>query len=168
MSDAPASLSVPPVFPQGRVILTVGRWAAAERYKGADELIRAVAQLRASVPGLHLVAVGGGNDLLRLRGVAADLGAADRVHFLENLSREEIAACYAHADLFVLPSAGEGFGLVFLEAMAFAKPVVGVAFGGTTDVVKDGIDGLLVPPRDSEQLGLIFHLHPGIISPITE
>ena len=137
--------------------------AAAERYKGADELIRAVAQLRASVPGLHLVAVGGGNDLLRLRGVAADLGAADRVHFLENLSREEIAACYAHADLFVLPSAGEGFGLVFLEAMAFAKPVVGVAFGGTTDVVKDGINGLLVPPRDPDHLAqaLSTLLHDG-------
>ena len=72
--------------------------------------------------------------------------------FLENLSREEIAACYAGADLFALPSTGEGFGLVFLEAMAFAKPVVGAACGGTTDVVEDGINGLLVPPGDAGAL----------------
>jgi phosphatidyl-myo-inositol dimannoside synthase len=152
MAENPASLILPPAFPKTRVILTVGRWAASERYKGADELIRAVAQLRARVPGLHLVAVGGGDDLPRLRRIAAELGVVDSVHFLENLSREEIAACYAHAELFVLPSTGEGFGLVFLEAMAFAKPVVGAACGGTTDIVEDGINGLLVPPHDTERL----------------
>jgi glycosyltransferase involved in cell wall biosynthesis len=51
-----------------------------------------------------------------------------------------------------LPSAGEGFGLVFLEAMAFSKPVVGAASGGTTDLVEDGINGLLVPPGDAGAL----------------
>jgi len=148
----PAKLAVPAGFPEGRVILTVGRWAASERYKGADELIHAVARLRTSVPGLHLVAVGGGDDLPRLRRIAADLGVVESVHFLENLSREEVAACYARAEIFALPSTGEGFGLVFLEAMAFAKPVIGAACGGTTDVVEDGINGLLVPPHDAEQL----------------
>ena len=64
------------------------------------------------------------------------------------MSNEEVAACYAHADLFALPSTGEGFGLVFLEAMAFSKPVVGAASGGTTDVVEEGINGLLVPPNN--------------------
>jgi phosphatidyl-myo-inositol dimannoside synthase len=153
MAGAAADLPLPAAFPQqGRVILAVGRWAASERYKGADELIRAVRRLRATVSGLHLVAVGGGDDLPRLQKLAADLGMADCVHFLTGLSREQIAACYAHADLFALPSTGEGFGLVFLEAMAFAKPVVGAACGGTTDVVEDGVNGLLVPPRDTERL----------------
>ena len=152
MAGAPAGLPLPPAFPEGRVILAVGRWAASERYKGADELIRAVQRLRATVPGLHLVAVGGGDDLPRLQKLAADLGVADGVHFLTGLTREEIAACYARADVFALPSTGEGFGLVFLEAMAFAKPVVGAACGGTTDVVEDGVNGLLVPPRDTERL----------------
>jgi phosphatidylinositol alpha-1,6-mannosyltransferase len=152
MADAPASLPLPSVFPQGQVILTVGRWAVSERYKGVDELIRAVSQLRATIPRLYLVAVGAGDDLPRLRKLAADLGVIDHVHFLENLSCEEIAACYARADLFALPSTGEGFGLVFLEAMAFAKPLVGAACGGTTDVVEDGINGLLVPPHDAERL----------------
>lgn len=99
-----------------------------------------------------MVAVGGGDDLPRLQKLAADLGVADGVHFLAGLTREQIAACYSRADVFALPSTGEGFGLVFLEAMAFAKPVVGAACGGTTDVVEDGVNGLLVPPRDTQGL----------------
>jgi len=153
LADVPGNLPVPAAFPEKcLVILTVGRWASSERYKGADELIHAVAQLRGTFPKLHLVAVGGGDDLPRLRELASSLGVADRVHFLENLSREEVAACYARSDLFALPSTGEGFGLVFLEAMAFSKAVVGVACGGTTDVVEDGVNGLLVPPRDGGAL----------------
>jgi phosphatidylinositol alpha-1,6-mannosyltransferase len=153
LANAPVGLAQPPGFPtQGRVILTVGRWDASERYKGADELIRAVQQLGTTISGLHLVAVGSGDDLPRLRGLAADLNVSDRVHFLENVSREEMAACHAGADFFALPSTGEGFGLVFLEAMAFSKPVVGAACGGTTDVVEDGINGLLVPPGDQGAL----------------
>jgi phosphatidyl-myo-inositol dimannoside synthase len=152
MTDATGELPLPRSFPQGRVILTVGRWAASERYKGADELIRAAAQLRLTNQGLHLVVVGDGDDLPRLRKLAADLNIPDCVHFLANLSREEIAACYSRADVFALPSTGEGFGFVFLEAMAFAKPVVGVACGGTTDLVEDGINGLLVPPHDTQRL----------------
>jgi glycosyltransferase involved in cell wall biosynthesis len=152
----PAGLLLPPAFPQGPVILTVGRWAASERYKGADDLIRSVAQLREMTPGLHLVTVGGGDDVPRLKQLAAELSVADHVSFLENLSREEIAACYAHADIFALPSTGEGFGLVFLEAMAFGKAVVGVAAGGATDVIEDGVNGLLIPPRDSAALARVL------------
>ena len=139
-------------FPRGRVVLTVGRWAASERYKGADLLIGAIAQLRATRPDLHLAAIGSGDDLPRLRALAAALGVPDAIHFFENLSGEEIAACYARADLFALPSTAEGFGLVFLEAMAFSKSVIGAASGGTPDVIGDGVNGLLVPPNDPERL----------------
>jgi phosphatidylinositol alpha-1,6-mannosyltransferase len=152
MADAPGELRLPRCFPQGRVILTVGRWAASERYKGADELIHATAQLRSTNLGLHLVVVGDGDDLPRLQRLATDLNVSDCVQFLRNLSREEIAACYSHADVFALPSTGEGFGFVFLEAMAFAKPVVATAYGGTMDLVEDGVNGLLVQPRDTQQL----------------
>ena len=146
------SIKLPNDFPQGRVILTVGRWAASERYKGADDLIRSMVQLRARFPGLHLVAVGDGDDLPRLQKIAADLGVSGSVRFLTGLSRQEIAACYARCEIFALPSTGEGFGLVFLEAMAFGKPLVGAACGGTTDVVEDDVNGLLVPPGNSEEL----------------
>lgn len=152
LANAPAKLPAPAHFPEGRVVLTVGRWAASERYKGADELIGAVSMLRADIPDLQLALVGKGDDLPRLRRLAAETSVADRVHFFDHLSREEVAACFARADVFALPSTGEGFGIVFLEAMAFGKPVVGAACGGTTDVIEDGINGLLVPPREPERL----------------
>ncbi|MGH9747238.1 MAG: glycosyltransferase family 4 protein [Candidatus Acidiferrales bacterium] len=161
LADAPANLLLPAEFPQGQVVLTVGRWAAAERYKGADDLIEAIAQLRPSFSNLRLVAVGGGDDLPRLRKLAADAGVADRVSFLEGLTREQIAACYARCDVFALPSTGEGFGLVFLEAMAFGKPVVGADSGGIPDLVQHDVNGLLIPPRSRERLvdvlGLLLH-----------
>ncbi|MGA7920945.1 MAG: glycosyltransferase [Candidatus Acidiferrales bacterium] len=153
MAEATRNLPSPPEgFPRSPVILTVGRWSASERYKGADELIRAVAQLSAEFPALSLVAVGGGDDLLRLKQIAADLGRTNAVKFFDGLSRPELSACYAAADIFALPSTGEGFGFVFIEAMAFAKPVVGVSAGGVTDLVEDGVNGLLVPPADSPAL----------------
>jgi phosphatidyl-myo-inositol dimannoside synthase len=152
LAEYPARLTLPQAFPQGRVVLTVGRWAASERYKGLDDLIHATAVLRATLPSLHLVVVGQGDDLPRLRKLAIDDGIADSVHFLERLSCEDLAACYAKADVFAMPSSGEGFGLVFLEAMAFAKPIVGAACGGTTDLVEHGINGLLVPPGDTRKL----------------
>lgn len=156
LAGSPVVLPLPQGFPSGQVILTVGRWAASERYKGADELIGTVEPLSKNFPDVQLVAVGGGDDLPRLRKLAADRGAGSRVHFFEGLSREQIAACYARADIFALPSTGEGFGLVFLEAMAFSKPIVGVAAGGATDVVEDGLNGLLAPPRDTEALRRIL------------
>ena len=162
-TDAPAELPAPRALPPGQFILTVGRWAASERYKGVDDLMRAVAQLRGTSPGLQLVAVGGGDDLPRLQKLSSELGIADRVHFLEDLSREELAACYARAEVFALPSRGEGFGLVFLEAMAFGCPVVAAACGGVTDLVEDGVNGLLIPPRDPDRLAETLNrlLHDG-------
>ena len=147
-----AVLPLPPAFPDGRVILTIGRAAASEQYKGTDDLIRAVSQLGSEFPDLHLVSIGGGDDLARLQKLADELGAAHNVHFLQHLSREQLAACYARADVFAMPSAGEGFGLVFLEAMAFGKPVVAAACGGALDLIHDGENGLLVPPRDATAL----------------
>jgi glycosyltransferase involved in cell wall biosynthesis len=99
-----------------------------------------------------LVAVGSGDDLSRLRSVAAEQQVADGVHFLEGLSQRELAACYAAAEIFALPSTGEGFGLVFLEAMAFGKPVVGADAGGIPDLIRDGSNGLLIPPNDPDAL----------------
>jgi glycosyltransferase involved in cell wall biosynthesis len=152
LANNPNRLIAPIGFPPSPVVLTVGRWVFAERYKGLDDLIRAIAQIRPDVPNLSLVAVGSGDDLPRLRQFAADSAVGDRVHFLENLSREELAACYSQADVFALPSSGEGFGLVFLEAMAFSKPVIAAASAGATDVVEDSVNGLLVPPGDPEKL----------------
>lgn len=152
MADDPDSLPPLAGFSPALSLLTVGRWAASERYKGTDKLIHAVAQLLPSYPGLTLVAIGGGDDLPRLRQIACDLGISDSVQFVEGLSKQQLASCYKQADVFALPSTGEGFGLVFLEAMAFAKPVVGVSAGGATDLIRDGVNGILVAPNNAEQL----------------
>jgi len=151
--EAAASPSPPPGFPQsGRVILTVGRWDSAERYKGADTLINALPRVLKTAPDTSLVLVGDGDDRPRLEHLARNLGVSERVHFLYGLSPAQLFACYANCDVFALPSKGEGFGLVFLEAMACAKPVVGGAHGGIPDIVEDGVTGLLVPHGDAERL----------------
>ncbi len=150
---APAPFSLPPGFPRtGRIILTVGRWDPAEKYKGADTLISALPSVLKSAPDASLVLVGDGDDRPRLEHLARDLGVSDHAHFLYGITAEQLFACYANCTVFALPSRGEGFGLVFLEAMANAKPVIGGAHGGIPDIVVDGVTGLLVPHGDVERL----------------
>jgi glycosyltransferase involved in cell wall biosynthesis len=145
--------ALPAGFPQdGKIILTVGRWDPAERYKGADTLISALSHILQKVPDAHLVLVGDGADRPRLEQLARDLGVFERTRFLPGLTQDELFACYAACTVFALPSRGEGFGLVFLEAMAHGKPVIGGAHGGTPDVIEDGVTGLLVPHGDIERL----------------
>jgi phosphatidylinositol alpha-1,6-mannosyltransferase len=151
---ASATPSIPPKeFPQNRrVILSVGRWNSAEKYKGADTLISALPRILKTAPDAALVLVGGGDDLPRLEQLARDVGVSENVQFLSGLTPEELFACYAHCEIFALPSRGEGFGLVFLEAMAHGKPAVGGAHGGIPDIIKGGVTGLLVQHGDVEGL----------------
>ena len=142
----------PANFPAGRVILTVGRWLANERYKGMDTLIAALPRLLADWPDLQLVAVGEGDDQRWLEQLADGCGVRSHVHFLSGLSYPEVAACYAACEIFALPSGGEGFGLVYLEAMARGKPVIGGAHGGAPEVIEDGKTGYLVHHGDAPQL----------------
>ena len=143
----------PPGFPQsGRVILTVGRWDRHEQYKGADTLIAAMPQVIHAAPDASLVVVGDGDDRPRLQHLAREQGVSERVSFLHALSLEQLFACYANCDVFALPSGGEGFGLVFLEAMAYGKPVIGGAHGGIPDIIEEGVTGRLVPHGDVGRL----------------
>ena len=77
-----------------------------------------------------------------------------RVTFLSRLSYPEVAACYSACEIFALPSRGEGFGLVYLEAMARGKPVIGGAHGGAPEVIDDGKTGYLVQHGDVPQLAM--------------
>jgi phosphatidyl-myo-inositol dimannoside synthase len=152
LSEKPEALAVPSDFPKGLVVLAATRLAADERYKGVDLLIQAVAQLLPKVPSLYLVVVGTGDDLPRHQEMARRFGVSERVRFLQGLSSPEIAGCYSRCDIFALPSTGEGFGFVFLEAMAFGKPVLGAAAGGVTDIIRHEQNGLLASPNDFGQL----------------
>jgi phosphatidyl-myo-inositol dimannoside synthase len=150
---AAGTQSTPPGnFPSGRVILTVGRWLATERYKGMDTLITTLPRLLTRWPELQLVLAGAGDDRGWLEDLAEKNGVYRHVHFLSGLSNTELAACYAACEIFALPSRGEGFGMVYLEAMAKGKPVIGGAHGGAPEVIQDGVTGYLVPHGDPIQL----------------
>lgn len=150
---ARSQLAPPLGFPLGgRVILSVGRWDTAEQYKGADTLIMALPRVLKAMHDVFLVLVGGGNDQPRLEQLARDRGIAAHTLFLHGLTAEQLSACYANCDVFALPSRGEGFGLVFLEAMTHSKPVIGGAHGGVPDIVQDGVTGLLVPHGDTDRV----------------
>jgi phosphatidylinositol alpha-1,6-mannosyltransferase len=149
---ANSSSKLPTTFPTGPVILTVGRWLANERYKGMDTIILALPRLLLRWPALQLVLVGSGDDRPWLEAIAQESGVRRHVHFLSGLSYGELSACYAASTLFVLPSRGEGFGFVYLEAMARSKPVIGGAHGGAPEVVQDGVTGYLVHHGDAGQL----------------
>lgn len=149
---AGASTSLPDTFPRGRVILSVGRWTSGERYKGMDSLITALPRILLRWPDAQLVLVGSGDDRAWLESLTEKSGVRRHVHFLGGLSASELAACYAACELFALPSRGEGFGLVYLEAMACGKPVIAGAHGGAPEVVEDGVTGYLVQHGDAVQL----------------
>lgn len=147
-----AGPSAPQGFPHGRVILTVGRWEASEAYKGIDQLIAGMPALLENFPGVQLVAVGEGSDLPRLQSLAVEFGVSEHVHFLPFIAHDQLPNAYDHCEVFAMPSRGEGFGLVFIEAMARAKPVIGGSHGGTPEIIDDGIDGYLVPYGEVPQL----------------
>jgi phosphatidyl-myo-inositol dimannoside synthase len=117
-----------------------------------DTLITALPRLLTRWPELQLVAVGEGDDRTWLENLAEERGVSRHVHFLSGLNYAELAACYAACEMFALPSRGEGFGLVYLEAMAFGKPVIGGAHGGAPEVIQDGVTGYLVQHGDAVQL----------------
>jgi phosphatidyl-myo-inositol dimannoside synthase len=144
--------ALPADFPAGRVILTVGRWLAAERYKGMDTLITALPRLLTQRPEVQLLFAGAGDDRAWLEDLAEQNGVNRHVHFLTGLSYSELAACYSACEIFALPSRSEGFGLVYLEAMACGKPVIGGLHGGAPEVIQDGVTGYLVPHGDPIQL----------------
>lgn len=146
------ALPLPPAYPEGLVVLATARLAKGEGYKGVDQLITAVARVASKVPSLHLVVVASGDDIPRHQELAREAGVSSRVTFFQGLSSAEVGACYSRCDIFALPSTGEGFGFVFLEAMAFGKPVLGAAIGGVTEIVEHGKNGVLVRPGDLTEL----------------
>lgn len=135
-----------------KVIMTLGRLDALERLKGVDEVIDVLPSLLKSKPDLAYLVVGDGSDRKRLEAKAAALGVANHVVFAGHVADAEKADHYRLADAYVMPSRGEGFGIVFLEAMACGIPVVGSKADGGREVLGDGALGLLVDPSNAAEL----------------
>ena len=130
------------------VLLTVSRLAAAERYKGHDLVIRALAQLLPTHHDLVYVIAGDGDDRHYLERMAGEAGLQENIRFVGHVPDEELPDLYRAVDVFVMPSTGEGFGIVFLQALASGVPVIGGDGDGSRDPLRDGEDGALVPAGD--------------------
>ncbi len=131
-----------------RTVVVVGRMAASERYKGHDQLIDAWPMVVAAVPDARLVCVGEGDDVPRLREKAAARGVAGSVQFPGFVSRAGKQAIYRDAALLAMPSRREGFGLVYLEAMAARLPCIGSVHDAAAEVIVDDETGYLVAQDD--------------------
>ena len=129
-----------------RLILSVGRLS---RRKGFDQVIRALPGLLKRGLDLHYAIVGIGDDRDYLQGLARELGVSERLHLVGHIESADLPRWYNACDLFAMPNRDingdtEGFGLVFMEANACAKPVIAGLAGGTGSAVEDGNNGLRV------------------------
>lgn len=133
---------------EGLVVATVGRMAANEAYKGHDRMLRAMPQVLVQFPNLRYLVAGEGDDRQRLQALADALGIAERVHFVGAVAAADLPELYRSIDLFAMPSTGEGFGIVYLEAMACGTAVLGSGVEGSADPLHDGRLGWCVGERD--------------------
>jgi glycosyltransferase involved in cell wall biosynthesis len=127
------------------VVGVVGR---LRREKGHAVLLEALSLVVQSVPDVALLVVGDGQERAHLEERARGLGLDGHIVWLGARRPEELPGLYGVMDVVAIPSQFEGFGLVAVEAMAAARPVVAFATGGLTEIVADGISGKLVPPGD--------------------
>jgi phosphatidylinositol alpha-1,6-mannosyltransferase len=135
-----------------KVLMTFGRLAGRERAKGFDRMIETLPQVREADPSFVYMIAGTGDDMDRLKQKARDLGLADHVRFTGLVPEERKADYFRLADVYVMPSRGEGFGFVFLEAMACGIPVIASRTDGGFEAIREGQLGVAVDPQDSEAI----------------
>jgi glycosyltransferase involved in cell wall biosynthesis len=142
-------------LPGRRLLLTVAYLIERKGHAVVLEALRRLRDARPAdePPGWAIVGDGPLRPDIERR--AADLGLADAVHFLGRRPHDEVLALMARADLFVLPSWDEAFGLVYTEAMAQQTPVVACRGEGVEDFVEEGVSGYLVPPHDPQALAVV-------------
>jgi len=151
---APSGDSGPPARPGAApYVLALGR--VVEK-KGFDLLLAGYAAMDPTERRADLVIAGSGPALEDLEARAEESGIAERVHFVGRLSREQVAAAMAGATAFVMPSRLEPFGIVVLEAWRAGVAVVATSRGGAPEFVRDGVDGLLVDPFDTEAVARVL------------
>ncbi|KVN03509.1 MULTISPECIES: glycosyltransferase family 4 protein [unclassified Burkholderia] len=135
-----------------KVILFLARLVSSERYKGVDEVLEVMPNLLKKLPSLLFLVAGDGDDRTRLQQKAESLGLNGHVTFTGFVPESEKRDLFGLADLFVMPGYGEGFGFVFLEALACGVPVVASRLDGSREAVRNGELGRLVDPRNRVEL----------------
>lgn len=132
-----------------KVLLAVGN---LKKTKGFDFAIAALARLAVLHPQVRLLIIGSGPEESSLKSQVKSLNLGNQVEFLGRLEHREVMEYMSVADIFVLPSWREGFGAVYIEAMAHGVPVIGCQGQGIADVIRHGYNGILVPPKDVDAL----------------
>jgi len=144
--------------PSGKIVLYAGR---IERIKGLDRLVKAL-RLVNNVPDLKLLIVGGDAssraEIDRLKSLARELGIGDKIDFHESVPQENLPAYYNAADVFVLPSYYESFGMAALEAMACGTPIVATPVGDWEHIIRNGLNGYTVPDNSPPHLAQALSL----------
>jgi len=135
-----------------RLLLTVSRISLDEQYKGHDRVLAAIPELLRSFPDLVYVIAGDGNGRMKLEEIVREQGLRNHVKFIGRVNDDDLPDLYRAADVFVMPSTKEGFGIVFLEAMRSGIPVIGGNEDGSMDPLQDGTAGYAVPCDDREAL----------------
>ncbi|MBF2066605.1 MAG: glycosyltransferase [Calothrix sp. C42_A2020_038] len=138
--------------PSQPVILTVARLAETEKYKGYDQILKSLPQIRNSIPNIHYILVGKGNDKSRIEQLITQLDLQDHVTLAGFVPDEQLCDYYNLCDVFAMPSKKEGFGIVYLEALACGKPVLAGNQDGSVDAVCQGELGALVNPDDTQEI----------------
>ena len=134
------------------VLLTLCRLNSKERYKGVDEVLEQLPVLVSEIPNLVYLVAGDGDDRERLERKADALGLESVVRFLGFVEEEVKPDIYRLADAFLMPGRGEGFGIVYLEALASGLPVLGSKLDGSSEALLEGELGVLVDPNNAQEL----------------
>lgn len=160
------------LLPDTPVILTVCRLADPERYKGYDKIISALPEILREVPNARYLLVGKGPDRARIERLITETGVQDAVILAGFVPDEELVDYYNLCDIFAMPSKAEGFGIVYLEALACGKPVLAGNKDGSRDAIADGELGILLDPDDigaiaTEIIAVLLrqHSHSNIFRP---
>ncbi len=133
-----------------KIILNVGKF---EDKKGQKILVEAFSRCKKEFTTLRLILIGGsGPELSQLRQLVESKGLTGSVDIIENLPHAELLKYYEKADIFVLSSLQESFGIVVLEAGYYELPVIATSVGGVPEIITDGINGIFVEPRMADQL----------------
>ena len=131
-----------------KILFTLCRHAAAEQHKGVDEVIDLLPKVAEECTNVHYMIAGTGDDLPRLKQKVKDNDLSNNVTFAGRIAEEEKNEYYRLADAYVMPSRGEGFGIVFIEALATGCPVLASSIDGSQEAVMNGEVGIMVDPRN--------------------
>ena len=135
-----------------KIILTIARLDSSDRDKGYDKVLRVLPEVIKAVPDIRYLLVGRGTDITRVKKIVEGLGLASYVKLAGFVPDEEIAQYFNLCDCFVMPSKQEGFGIVFLEALACGRPVIAGNRDGSGEALLDGELGILIDPDNQEDL----------------